>query len=61
MENRNVSQITCLLIYMNFRKQGIPLHSFPAIKPLKCFLTLSQTTNYRLVQTERVCRKQFQI
>ena len=24
-------------------------------------LTLSQTTNFRLVQTERVCRRQFQI
>ena len=25
------------------------------------FLTLSQTTNFRLFQTERVCRRQFQI
>ena len=24
-------------------------------------LTLSQTTNFRLFQTERVCRRQFQI
>ena len=24
-------------------------------------LTLSQTTNFRLLQTERVCRQQFQI
>ena len=27
----------------------------------KCFLTLSQTTNFRLLQIERVCRQQFQI
>ena len=26
-----------------------------------CFLTLSQTTNFRLFKTERVCRRQFQI
>ena len=25
------------------------------------FLTLSQTTNFRVFQTERVCRRQFQI
>ena len=25
------------------------------------FLTLSQTTDFRLFQTERVCRRQFQI
>ena len=26
-----------------------------------CSLTLSQTTNFRLFQTERVCRRQYQI
>ena len=29
--------------------------------PVFTSLTLSQTTNFRLFQTERVCRRQFQI
>ena len=29
--------------------------------PITPILTLSQTTNFRLFQTERVCRQQFQI
>ena len=28
---------------------------------MKSHLTLSQTTNFRLFQTDRVCRRQFQI
>ena len=34
-------------------------HSF--CKGIMTNLTLSQTTNFRLFQTERVCRQQFQV
>ena len=32
-----------------------------ALLSFRLLLTLSQTTNFRLFQTERVCRRQFQI
>ena len=35
------------------------LHVFQSYSGNKTDLTLSQTTNFRLVQTERVCRRQF--
>ena len=35
--------------------------SFRVVKSWDCMLTLSQTTNFRLFQTERVCIWQFQI
>ena len=36
-----------------------PEHSTEADIPIKGHLALSQTTNFRLFQTERVCRRQF--
>ena len=45
--------------------QNEPFHPFPQCflwnLYLKITLTHYQTTNFRLFQTERVCRRQFQI
>ena len=43
-----------LLLFSKFHWNGIMIVIFAG-------LTLSQTTNFRLFQTERVCRRQFQI
>ena len=44
---------------------GEHCRSYTGVTALTCilekFLTLSQKTNFRLFQTERLCRRQFQI
>ena len=40
----------------------LPVHQYPTFTNIFLhLLTLSQTTNFRLFQTERVCRLQFQV
>ena len=49
-------------IYKSWRKrQRTFLEMFGEYEPWSLVLTLSQTTNFRLFQTERVSRRQFQI
>ena len=54
--------IDCHRMSENMSADGVLKYAFNiALAAHFCCLTLSQTTNFKLFQTERVCRRQFQI
>ena len=58
---RSLSTLGMLAMYHWFRRKNLQEKNYVSHPLIKRDLTLSQTTLFRIVQIERVCRRQFQI